>query len=80
MALNLKYKAYIIYIAAFNINLGDKVHPLKKAQIAYLKADKVSAKVPSKYIDFAKVFLPKLVAKLLKHSKINDYAIKLVDD
>ena len=56
------------------------MYPLKKAQIAYLKADKASTKVSSKYADFANVFLPKLTAKFLKHIKINDYAIELVDD
>ncbi len=34
----------------------------------------------NKYTDFADVFLSKLVAELLKHTKINDHAIKLVDD
>ncbi len=33
------YKVFVIYIAAFNINfnIGDEIHPLKSAQIAYLK-------------------------------------------
>ena len=53
---------------------------LKKAQITQLKADKASIKVLSKYADFADIFLPKLTIELLKHMKINDYAIKLLDD
>lgn len=36
--------------------------------------------MPSKYVDFAAVFLPKLAVKLSKHIRINDYAIELGDD
>ena len=53
---------------------------LKKAQIVYLKADEASIEVLSKYADFVDIFLPKLAIKLLKHMKINNHAIKLVDD
>ena len=56
------------------------MHPLKKVQIAYLKADKTSIKVASKYVDFADIFLPKLAAEFLKHIKINNHAIKLVNN
>ena len=56
------------------------MHPLKKAQIAYLKADEALTKVLNKYADFIDVFLPKLVVKLPKYMKINNHAIKLVDD
>ena len=56
------------------------MHPLKSALIAYLKADRVSIKVPSKYADFANVFSPKLVAELPEYMRINDHAIELMDD
>ncbi len=56
------------------------MHPSRRAQIAYLKADEVPTKVPSEYVDFIDVFLPKLAAELLEHTGINDYAIELVDD
>ena len=56
------------------------MHPLRRAQIAHLKADKASSKVPSKYANFTDVFFPKLAAELPKHTRINDYAIELVDD
>ncbi len=56
------------------------MHPSRRAQIAHLKADETSTKVPSEYADFANVFLPKLAAKLLEHTGINDHAIELVDD
>ena len=55
------------------------MHLSKRAQIAYLKADEALTKVPSKYTDFADVFSPKLVAKLLEH-RISNHVIKLVND
>ncbi len=55
------------------------MHPSKKAQIAHLKVDKVSTKVPSKYADFADVFSPKLTIELPKHIEINNHVIELVD-
>ena len=56
------------------------MYPLKKAQIAYLKANEASTKVSIKSTDFADVFLLKLAIELLKHMKINNYTILLVDD
>ena len=70
----------MVYVAAFSINPDDEVHPLRKAQIAYLKADEAPTKVPNEYADFADVFSLKLVIELPKHTEINDYAIKLIDD
>ena len=56
------------------------MHPLRRAQIAYLETDKAFIKIPSKYANFADVFSPKLAIKLLKHTKINNHTIELVDD
>ena len=42
--------------------------------------DKALIKIPSKYADFANVFLLKLVINLFKHIRINNHAIELVDD
>ena len=60
--------------------MDNEVCPLKKAQIVYLKVNKAPTKVFSKYANFVDVFLPKLVAKLLKYIKIKNHAIKLIDD
>ena len=49
-------------------------------QIAYLKVDEASAKVPIKYAKFANIFSPKLTAELSEYTWINNRAIKLVDD
>ena len=79
-ALDSEHEAFVVHVAAPSVDSGDKVYPSKRVQIAYLKANEAPTKVPSKYADFANVFLPKLAAKLPKHTGINDYAIELVDD
>ncbi len=56
------------------------MHPLRKAQIAPLKADKALTKVPSEYVDFTDNFSPELAVELLEYTEINDHAIELVDD
>ena len=76
----MEHKAFVIHVAALSVNLGDEMHPSKRAQIAHLKADEAPTKVFSKHVDFADVFLPKLAAGLPKHIEINDYVIKLVDN
>ncbi len=79
-ALDPEHEAFVVHVAALNVNSGDEVHPSKKAQIAHLKAAKAPSEVPSKYTNFADVFSPKLVIELPEHIKINDHAIELVDD
>ena len=66
-------------IATLSINSGDKMYPLKKTQIAHLKADKAPTKLFNKYIDFIDFFLSKLAAKLFECTEINNYALKWVD-
>ncbi len=80
VAFNLKYKVFVVYVAALSIDSGDEVYTFKKSQIAYLKVDKVPTNVFSKYANFTKVFLPKLATELSKHTKINNHAIELIDD
>ena len=75
-----EHELFVVHVSALSVNLGDEVHPLKKAQIAYLKIDEAIINILSKYTDFAVVISPKLAAKLSKHMGINDYAIELVDD
>ena len=45
-----------------------------------MKGDKAFSKVPSKYANFADFFLLKLDIKLSKHIKINNHAIKLINN
>ena len=79
-ALDLKHEVFVVHVATFSVDPGDKVHPLKRAQIAHQKANEASTEVPSKYADFVDVFSPKLATKLLEHIRINNHAIELVDD
>lgn len=79
-ALKLKHKVFVIYIAALTINSGDEVHPLRKAQIAHLKAYEAFVKVSNKYANFANIFSPELAATLSKHMEINNHGIELVDN
>ncbi len=79
-ALDLEYEAFVVYIAALSVDLGNKMHPSRRAQIAHLKADEAPTEVPSKYADFVDVFLPKLAVELPEHTGNNDHAIELVDD
>ncbi len=80
VVLDLDHEAFVVHIAALSVNLGDKVHPSRKAQIAHLKTDEALTKVPSKYANFADIFSPKLVVELPEHTRINNHAIELVDD
>ncbi len=63
-----------------SFDIDDEVDHLRKARIAYLKASKAATKVPNEYADFVDIFSLKLAVELLKHTKINDYVIKLVVD
>ena len=45
-----------------------------------MKVNKTLIEVLSKCADFADMFFPKLAIEFSKHIKINDHAIKLVDD
>ncbi len=76
----MEHKAFIVHVVALNIDLGDKIYPLKRDQIVYLKKDKAFTKVLSEYANFADIFSPKLAAELPKHIRINDYAIELVNN
>ncbi len=79
-ALDLEHEAFVVHVAALSVDPGDEVHPLRRVQIAHLKADEAPTKVSSEYADFADVFSSKFAAKLSEHTGINDHAIKLVDD
>ena len=56
------------------------MHPSRRAQISYLKGDEALTKVPSKYADFADIFSAKLAVELPKYTRINNHAIKLLND
>lgn len=79
-ALDSEYKVFLVYVAAFCVDSRDKVHPLKRTQIANLKADESPVKVPSEYANFPDIFSLNLGIKLPKHTRINNHAIELVEN
>ena len=56
------------------------IYPSHKPQIAGLISKDAFTKVLNKYVNMVVIFSSDLASKLLKYTKINDYAIKLVDD
>lgn len=68
------FKIYIVFIA----NL-DLIQPYFRAQIPPLKANETLITILFKYTDFVDHFSPDLVAKLSKHTKINDHIIEFID-
>lgn len=80
VALDLKHKIFIVYIVVLNIDSSDEMHSLKRAEIAYMKANEASTKVSGKHVDIIEFFFPKLVVELHEHPKINNYIIKFLYD
>ena len=88
-ALDPKHEIFVVHIASLNsttlvvslgsIPLNANVHSFRRLQISRLIAEEALTKVSTKYLDFADVFSPDLASKLLKHIRINDHAIELVD-
>lgn len=82
-----EHKTFGVYIVSLSssvaylssILLDADVYPSRKPQIACLIAKKAFTKVPTKYSNFADVFLPDLASKLLKYIGIIDHAIELVN-
>ena len=84
-ALDLEYKTYVVHVGSVSSDALPSsslldVHPFWRTQISGLITEEASTKVPTKYLDFTDVFSPDLAFKLLKHTEINDHAIKLVKD
>ena len=80
-AFNLEHETYVFHIASFSSTplTSLDVHPSHRSQVSGLITEEAPTKVPAKYSDFANVFSPDLASKLPKHTRINGYAIELVD-
>lgn len=76
IVLDLEYNIFKVYVAAFSIDLNNKIHLSIKVQIVYLKADKDPTKFPSKYTNFVDIFLIKLTTEFFKYININNYIIE----
>lgn len=73
-------KIFIVQEASFiSSDLSPERHPFCKAQIGSFKADETLFSVTCKYVDFIDVYSKDLAIKPSKYTKINSYAIKLVD-
>ena len=78
VAFFLKYETYVVYVASLG-STSINVHPSWRPQLFGLITKETFTKVLDKYTDFADVFSLNLASKLPEHTKINDYAIKLVN-
>lgn len=77
---DLNDKIFIVNIASLvNSNVYLEVHLFQRPQIAFWKTDEASTFIFSKYADFANIFSKNLTAKLLKHNKINNLIIDLIE-
>ena len=56
------------------------MYPFRRLQISALIAEKAPTKVFAKYLDFVNLFFSDFASKFPKHTGINNYAIKLVED
>ena len=80
-ALDSGHEIFVVHVASYkNPSQEGDDHPSYRVQIAALVANKAPTSIFKKYSDFADIFYPKLALELLKHTGINDYAFKLVDD
>lgn len=81
VALDPEYKTFIIYVAFLSFTLlNADLHPSHKTQIASLITKEASTKIFADYADFIDVFSLDLTSKLFEYTRINDHAIKLVDN
>ena len=72
-ALDENVEAFVVYVSSLSSRMT--IHPAKKAQFAFLLAEKVT--VPTKYLDFADVFLKKSANVLPERTGANEHAIEL---
>lgn len=69
---------FVVYVAAF-VSFSFNIYSSRQAWMVSLKTDEASTTVPNRYADFTDIFLPDLAAEILKHTKIYDHAINLIN-
>ena len=79
-----EYEIYVIHVRsvssdALPIFSPFDVYPSQRSQISGLITEEAPTKVPAKYLDFTDLFSPDLASELPEHTRIKNYAIKLVD-
>ena len=79
-------ETFIVHITSFSSDtlpsfslLELNVHPSRKSQISDLIIEEAPIKIPAKYSNFTDIFSLDLASELLKHTKINDHTIELVN-
>ena len=75
------YETFVVHVASLESpSQKDDVYPSRRVYIAALVANEAPTSIPTEYYDFADVFSPELTSELPEHTRINDHAIKLVDN
>ncbi len=70
----------MVYVAILLMPPIIQIYFFCQIKVELLFANKVSIKIPSKYLDYTDIFSFNLVIELPKITGINEYAIKLVDN
>ena len=84
-ALDPEYETYIVHVGSINSNASPNsflldLYPSRRPQIFGLIIKKAFTKISAEYLDIADVFSQDLASELSEHTRINDHAIKLVND
>ena len=77
-ALNADDESFVVHVAALGEPITIPIYPSCQAQVASLMSKETG--ISAKYSDFSNVFSSDFPAKLLKHKKINDHPINLLDN
>ena len=83
VALDPGCKIFVVYVTSFKSlsnNQKSNVHLFCIAKIVVLVANKASILIFIEYSNFANIFFPELALEFSKYTRINDYAIELVND
>ena len=79
VTLDPEHITFVVHVASFS-STPLNVHLSRRPQISSIIVKETSSKVTNEYIDFANVFSLNLASKFPKHTRINNQAIKLVED
>ena len=77
-ALNADNETFLVHIAALAEPTTMPIHSSYQAQVAALTSEETG--IPAEYSDFSDVLSLNSAAELLKHNRINDHPIDLLDD
>ena len=77
-ALNADNETFVIHVAALEEPTIMPIYPSCQAPVAALMSEETG--IPAEYSDFSDIFSSDSAAELLKHTKINDHPINLLDD